>query len=188
MLPLESRAIPWPRSVDAVPMRTVPPRCPTVVVADHGAALGRGVSGRVVGRHPVAVGGAGRKPRIGVARPRRRCDEAAVAVDPVACHRHIVRRGRPGQIDPGRGNHRGLQVRGNRWGRGIQRRDRHRRALRRRIARRIVGRHAVTVARDLGKPRVGIARPVPWSLSGCRCGRPGSPSPPRCPSRPSRSG
>ena len=125
----------------------------------HGGALGRYVPGRVGCRHPVRIGGACRKPRIGVARSRRRRDEASVAVDPIACHRHVVRRGRPGKIDPRCGDHRGLQVRGNGGRRGIQRRYGHGPALSRCIARAVIGRHRVAVARDLGEPRVGVARP-----------------------------
>ena len=78
------------------------------------SALGRYISLVIVGSHAVAVACGLGKPRVGIARTRRARYKAPVSVDPVACHPRVVRRGAPGQIDPGCRGGRPLEIRGNR--------------------------------------------------------------------------
>src|SRR5204863_161948 len=116
----------------------------------RGAGLRREIARGVIGRDGVAIRRGGREACVCKGGRARRGDLGAVAVDAVAAHADVVRRGRPGEIDLRGGDGAGRQSRGDRGRRGVGgRRSGGARGagLRREIARGVIGRDGVAIRR-----------------------------------------
>src|SRR5207247_247222 len=68
----------------------------------------------------VRVRRGGRQARVRIGGRARRGDLSAAAIDAVAAHAHVIRRGRPGEIDLRGGDGAGRQPRGYRGRRGVR--------------------------------------------------------------------
>src|SRR5205823_9584022 len=85
----------------------------------RGAGLRREIASGVKGGDGVRVRRGGRQARVWKGGPARRGDLGAVAEDAVAAHAHVIRGGRPGEIDLRGGDGSGPQSRGHRGRRGV---------------------------------------------------------------------